>query len=185
MARKLDPTLLLEAWKQAVEVQKHFNDLSWRIRGFGITVLTFTFGATFLAYSAAGSVNLWTGARSPAAFIPVVGVVLWAAIAFTDALWYHRLLVGSVKEGLRLEKALQASGVDVRLTQAIGESSPIWHWIKRPGGKRGLRSNDKLMTFYAIGGLSLMGTAAALLLLIPPMPVDPVLPDIGTLSPRN
>jgi hypothetical protein len=180
MARKIDSALLVDAWKQTIEVQKHFNDLSWRIRGFGITVLTFTFGATFLAYSATGAVILFSGARSPAAFIPMVGLILWLAIAFTDALWYHRLLVGAVNEGVRLERALQALNVDVRLTQAIGESSPIWNWIPRGHGKKGLHSQDKLTVFYLLGAASLVVTAATLLFWIPPMPAElgPTLPQL-------
>ncbi|WP_344067846.1 hypothetical protein [Nostocoides vanveenii] len=39
----------IEMWKQSVEVQMHFNDIEWRIRGLALTVATFALGAAGVA----------------------------------------------------------------------------------------------------------------------------------------
>jgi hypothetical protein len=149
--------LLIEAWKKAIDVQQHFNDLSWRIRALWLTALTFTLGATFVAYKDAKVINMGLlGEESPSLVIPVLGLFLWAAFWFVDGVWYHRLLVGSVKEGTRLENALTAAGTHVALTKTIGENSPakvlfiIWH------------SRGKLNIFYILGGLPLLLTIGLL-----------------------
>ena len=32
----------IEMWKQATQVNQHFNEIEWRIRGLALTVATFT-----------------------------------------------------------------------------------------------------------------------------------------------
>lgn len=148
----------MDAWKKTIEVQQHFNDLSWRIRALWLTALTFALGATFLAYKDSKLVAMgFLGDKSPSLVIPVLGLFLWAAFWFVDAAWYHRLLVGSVKEGVRLEKVLTLGGTEVSLTSAIGDSSPVSTAFGI------MHSKHKLNTFYLLGGLPLFVTIAFLL----------------------
>ncbi|WP_416417556.1 hypothetical protein [Paenarthrobacter aromaticivorans] len=152
-----DKKLLVEAWKKTIEVQQHFNDLSWRIRALWLTALTFTLGATFLAYKDAKRINMgFLGDESPSLIIPILGLFLWVAFWFVDGVWYHRLLVGSVKEGARLEAALTEAGLHIELTGAIGKNSPINFLGKK------LHSSDRLNIFYGLGGLPLVLTVVLL-----------------------
>ena len=141
----------VDAWKKTIEVQQHFNDLSWRIRALWLTALTFALGATFIAFKDGKAVELiWLGQKSPALLVPVVGLLLWLAFWFVDRQWYHRLLVGAVREGMSLETKLKELGVDVALTKTIGDSSPWNTWLGT------LHSAHKLNLFYVLGGLPLV-----------------------------
>lgn len=153
-----DKALLVEVWKKTIEVQQHFNDLSWRIRALWLTALTFVLGATFLAYREADPISLGClGETSPAFVIPILGIFLWLAFWFVDALWYHRLLSGSVAEGLRIEKELEGLGFVIRLTQTIGDKSPVSTCFGV------MHSKDKLNAFYVLGGLPLILSAFVLI----------------------
>ncbi|MCP1415497.1 hypothetical protein [Paenarthrobacter sp. A20] len=149
----------VDAWKKTIEVQQHFNDLSWRIRALWLTALTFALGATFIAFKDGRSVELLgVGQKSPAVVVPILGLLLWLAFWFVDRQWYHRLLVGAVKEGLNLEKKLRDLGVDVALTKTIGDESPWNTWL----GK--MHSAHKLNFFYVLGGLPLVVSLLILML---------------------
>jgi hypothetical protein len=39
----------VEMWKQAIDLQKHFNDIEMRVRGLALTALTFALGGATLA----------------------------------------------------------------------------------------------------------------------------------------
>src|SRR3989442_1742018 len=111
--------LLVEAWKQTVAVQQHFNDIELRIRSFAISFLGVVLGAAAVAHQQAASSQL-------AAFLSLVGLIGWGGFYMMDGLWYHRLLYGSVKHGEVVEKALEAAGEPkaFQLTQTISQHSP-------------------------------------------------------------
>jgi FMN phosphatase YigB (HAD superfamily) len=163
----IDIAFHMDLWTKAVDVQQHFNDIGWRIRALGLTALTFTFGATGFAYVNSGPILIpnYSDNVSLATFVPIVGLVLWGSFWFMDAFWFHRLLVGAVSEGTRLERLLQSVNVRVDLGSNIGRASPI--------GK--LHSLGKLHLFYAVSALLLVLTCVALLLVgAPPLTTDPL-----------
>ena len=138
-----DPELdrLVEAWKMTVQVQQHFNDIELRIRALVITVLTAVVGAVAVAVQ--------QNRADLGAAIAFVGIIATVVFWFVDEIWYHRLLLGSVQNGLVLEGILPTG---FGLTKAIGDSSP-WTAPAILGGKT-LHSTDKLRVFYV--GLGLM-----------------------------
>jgi hypothetical protein len=141
--------LLVELWKQTVEVQKHFNDICWRIRGLALTALTFALGAAALAVHQPVTVHLlWTHLQL-SVIITVFGFVLWRAFYYVDRRWYHQLLKGSVGHGQDLEKAIQAYVPAAGLTLAISAASPYdgrsWRLKKTP-----IDSTKKLRRFYDV-----------------------------------
>lgn len=184
---KLDAHLKL--WDKAVDVQQHFNDIGWRIRALALTVLTFTFGATGFAYANTDPIDLWHLKVSPAAAVPLLGLAIWIAFWFTDAGWYHKLLVGAVKEGIAQENALDAFGIKASLGKKIGDESPIYfHWPRSPRAKRNgesrkpviwnskpfkLHSKHKLNAFY--GAIALLLVAATVVLIF--IPARATVPD--------
>lgn len=189
-SQELTSAELLEVWKKTVDVQQHFNDIEWRIRGLALTVMTFTLGAAGLA-AREGS-EFWH--LSLALLVLVVGSVLWLAFYVVDKVWYHPLLIGAVKHGTALETAL---GVErAGLTHAISKASPyrvprVVFWVSlarrrerakhvesevsegRPGPDRAalkayarglpseLHSDDKLRVFYGLGAAALLLAACA------------------------
>ena len=44
-SKETDKKLLLEAWKEVVNVQMHFNDMEMKIRSLAVTVITAISGA--------------------------------------------------------------------------------------------------------------------------------------------
>jgi hypothetical protein len=161
---KFDAALHLELWKQTVTVQQHFNDIGWRIRAIALTALTFTFGATGLTYANTAPVHAGEFTFSAAAVVPVFGIILWWAFWFMDAKWFHRLLIGSVIDGARLEGLLKEHGVHAGLGEAISASSAVKLWpYKEP-----VRSTKRLNLFYRVIGIVLALTTAAILVIGPP-----------------
>lgn len=143
--------LYLEAWKKVVEVQQHFNDISWRIRQLWLAALTFVLAATLIAFKDAEKVQLWYGAETPAVAVPVLGLILCLSFWFVDRQWYHRLLKGAVDQGSELEKRLAKHGLHVGLTDGISKQSPIkFRWLFKD-----MRSNQKVNVFYGFGAVLL------------------------------
>jgi hypothetical protein len=65
------------------------------------------------------------GAEIPyAAFLLVIALVVWMAFWFMDRHWYHRLLLGSVRHGLKVEKSLEPLIPEIALSESIKKESP-------------------------------------------------------------
>jgi hypothetical protein len=188
-----DAELHVELWKQSVTVQQHFNDIGWRIRAIALTALTFTFGATGLTYANTAPVHVGAWVFSAAVFVPFFGLILWWAFWFMDAKWFHRLLIGSVIDGARLEKLLREHGVEAGLGDAISASSAVKLWpYNEP-----VRSTDRLNLFYKVIAVILGLTALATLIIGPPpartfapadvtvnvTPAEPTMPPLATRTP--
>jgi FMN phosphatase YigB (HAD superfamily) len=182
----------LDLWKETIGVQMHFNDIGWRIRALGLTVLTFTLAAIGFVYINTGSANLFGVAVSPAIVVPFLGAVLWLAFWFTDRGWFHKLLIGSVLEGADLERLLTAHGIRSNLGGYISAQSPIkfnrWRshvdkLAKAPRVQRAFRgepmqwhSSLKLNMFYWIGFALLAAAALAIVLNGPHVQASPAAP---------
>lgn len=151
----------VEMWKKSVEVQQHFNDIEWRIRGLALTVATFALGAAGLAVkdrTAVGPVSL-------GAVIVLVGLVLWYAFYFVDRAWYHPLLKAAVAGGSAMEEEIQRSLPKAGLTQGITAGSPyepsrVVQVLSRTRGA--MHSEDKLVWFYKVGAAALLLVAIGL-----------------------
>ena len=122
--------ILIELWKQTLDMQKHFNDLSFKIRGFLMTIITGLLGASTFFDD-----NLSIGIiKSLIAFIILSGI----AILFID-LWYHIYLKAAVKQGMEIEKKFPKKFYEcINLTTEISKAS------KKIGG-----SIFRLILFYS------------------------------------
>lgn len=149
----------VEMWKQTVTVQQHFNDISWRIRGLALTVMTFALGTAAVTAKDNQEVGFFMWSVKFPTLVLVMGLVLWLAFYFVDKSWYHRLLIGSVKHGEALEKELRRVLPETGLTHQISASSPSalptylhdsWPY------KQTIRSTGKLRIFYWVGATVLI-----------------------------
>ena len=152
MKKPFNAELHVELWKHTVDVQQHFNDIGWRIRAIALTALTFTFAATGLTFANTARVPIGPFHVSPAVFVPLLGLLLWWAFWFMDAKWFHRLLIGSVRDGARLEQLLKDNGIEADLGSAINAESGV---KVVPWGKP-LRSKERLDVFYRTVGAALI-----------------------------
>lgn len=143
----------LEVWKVTIDVQKHFNDLSLRVRSIAITVLG--------AFLAAASVTFkdvmpeWRSGQPSwlTALILYAGLFCWLSFWLMDCLWYHRLLQGAVKHGRQIESELKSAIPGIELTTTIDDASPIF-W---------LRAMHRLTIFYAVIGALLIAAVGVVL----------------------
>ena len=141
----------IEMWKQTIDVQKHFNDIELRIRGLALTVLTFVLGGASVAVRNGTTVSLDGFRLQLGTLILVLGIFLWLTFYFVDQVWYHRLLVGAVLHGQKLEDELRAVLPAAGLTHQISESSPYLFKVsiaKHPLWQYELHSKQKLSFFY-------------------------------------
>lgn len=150
----------VDLWKQTVQVQQHFNDLEWRIRGLALTAATFALGAS--AVAAKDGTKFY--GISLGSSVLIAGLILWFGFYFVDRYWYHPLLIGSVKHGEKLEDELQTYLPKAGLTKEITAASHIkppkgLGRIARSTPDNTLRSEQKLRIFYWIGAITLILTA--------------------------
>jgi len=148
---------VVDIWKKAVDVQQHFNEIELKIRNYVITLVVAVLGAAGIAVrehlSPLASAILGFG---------VVGVLLFCMM---DVLWYHRLLIGAVRQAAFIERRFAKYLPEMSLTDAIGRASPfrLWKWR--------VHSSQKLWAFYLVMILALL-TGVILLprLCSPPSP---------------
>ncbi len=88
--------ITIEAWKQTIAVQLHFNDLELRIRAFGLTAI-----AAILGLAGLNAENANTNANT---LILAAALVIWLAFFLMELLWYHPLLKAAVEHGEAIEK---------------------------------------------------------------------------------
>lgn len=150
----------IEMWKQAVQVQQHFNDIEWRIRGLALTVATFALGAAGVAAKDGTRVGWF----SLGALVILIGLLLWYAFYFVDHVWYHPLLKAAVSQGTRIEneikKVLPQAGMTASIT--AGSVQPTGRLVGFLSRRKTMHSDDKLVWFYKIGAAALIIAAAAL-----------------------
>jgi hypothetical protein len=136
----------LEAWKVAVTVQQHFNDIEMKIRNYALTLLLAVFGAAGLAVREEAYISLLGLTVALGAVVLFAGLLVWMAFYFMDELWYHRLLLGAVKQAIELEKELQDDVPGIGLTNKIKDESALkWRWGDEDYE---LRSTGKIRVFY-------------------------------------
>lgn len=141
----------LEVWKVTIDVQKHFNDLSMRVRNIAITVLGAFLAAAGYVLKDGATVTLVDRSFSLTAWILVAASVCWFSFYLMDLHWYHRLLRGAVKHGIFVEQSLQSRIPEIGLTEAIDRASPIHR----------LRASQRLTIFYGLTGSLLVGGSLA------------------------
>jgi hypothetical protein len=117
--------LIIDIWKHSVSVQMHFNDMGMKIRNLYFTVLA----------AALGLIGVVQGKHIEIAYPPItvhlVFVVLLAVIPvsmlffFLDAHWYHRLLLGAVKQCAMIEERYKTVLPEIQLGAAISKESPV------------------------------------------------------------
>ena len=117
----------IEAWKKSIEVQQHFNEICMKIRNFYISFI-----AALLAF-----IGVIAGRSSDPFFelglykvhiaLPVISAIIIATYLFyfIDRHWYHRLLVGSVQNAIKIEERLKDEVYGIELSTTIGRNSPL------------------------------------------------------------
>ena len=161
--------LSVEAWKKTIDVQQHFNEICMKIRNVYATLLAGLFALIGILETRTEDVMMSAfGLEIHGILLILLGIFGMSMLFyFIDRHWYHRLLVGSVMNGLEVEKYLNETVVGFKLTSFIGENSALDISERTPGnwmlyflakilraeitlldGKYLLRSDAKITIFY-------------------------------------
>ncbi len=141
--------VIFEAWKQAIAVQMHFNEMVMKLRAIALTLVAALITTEGLAKDAGGAAL-------------AAALVVWLAFYLMDRFWYHCLLIGAVLYGRALEchadEILKLkfppntssrniySGSLLGLADYIGQANQEhWKW----------RVNRKIDTYYGLVALAL------------------------------
>lgn len=179
MPSKPETPSILELWKIGIETQKHFAELSLKMRQLGLTLAGATLALAIVLYRSDGTFSLAIPFTNWLA--PVSAILAFAASAILygakilDADMYHQMLRGAVKfnEILESERG-QELGIRVGLTETISaysrsKTSPTLQNKREDGkiwalGKSSLAGN-KITLFYRISIFSLIGSGIVLIII--------------------
>lgn len=110
----------IDIWKKTIDVQSHFNDLELRIRNFAITLLVALLTGAGLTLKDNISVVIFGYSLPVAVLLIFTALVAWVSFYLMDAFWYHRLLLGAVEHGKKIEQQLKELIPFIDLTTTIG-----------------------------------------------------------------
>jgi hypothetical protein len=144
---------VIEIWKATLETQQHFNNIEMTIRNYAVTVLVAVLGGAALALKEKIVVDIGPTHMSLSALVLVAGVIGWAGFYSMDRFWYHPLLIGSVRHGLRLEKRHGTRLPELALATTIRDEA----------AKQTIHTASRIDFFYLCGML-LQGIFAAAVL---------------------
>ena len=144
-------SLVVDVWKETVDVQQHFNDLELRIRNYALTVMAGMLGLAAYALKESLQIVVHGHRVSGAALLLSASAFLWLAFYFMDRFWYHKLLYGAVDHGRSIENRWKDALPELSLTDSIGRHSPI------KIGPFEMHTPRKIDLFYGVGVLFLFG----------------------------
>jgi hypothetical protein len=162
-----DPAMqvVVDVWKEIVEVQMHFNDMLMRTRNYALTLLLAILAGSGVALEKNEVIDLghWVGDISLASILLLLGVFGLLAFYALDRFYYHSLLVGAVYKATEIEDWLFSSMPAIDLGGIITQHSR-WqlgpYKIRRHElGPFKVYARHKLTVFYL--SLALMLTAMA------------------------
>jgi hypothetical protein len=165
-----------DAWKTAVDVQQHFNQLELQIRNFAVTLLAAVIGAMAFAFKEHYVIAFGAATFSVAVPILCAGIIGWLAFYFMDRFWYHRLLVAAVMHAVEIEKQSETSMPELGLSRAIGKGSAWKVWGFE------IHSSEKIDVFYATGLTVLIVITLAVMLATSAVPSTG---DSNAVSPQH
>ena len=144
---------LIKVWDRTIDVQKHFNELEFKIKQFAISLSSLILGGVF-ALVITGKIPTTKIFNEVEIHILSVGfyftAVIWFIFWLVDRHWYHNFLKGAVIEAVELEQIISGYIPISGLSTTIGKHSS--------GSKYMPNSNKRLFIFYWSIILSLVGT---------------------------
>ncbi len=145
---------VIDAWKKVVDVQQHFNDIELKIRNYALTVFTATVAAIGFLEKEKIEFQFWGWVVPASVLLSVVGLFVLTAFWYMDRYWYHKLLLGAVKQGAFIENRYSNMLPELGLTNAIGEASP--QKLRLIKLKIKIHSSNKYWIFYGLLFLPLL-----------------------------
>ncbi|SER16820.1 HAD family hydrolase [Neolewinella agarilytica] len=142
---------VITIWQKTIDVQQHFNDIELRIRNIALTTFTFIIGAIGFLIKEGFSVKISELEIPLSTGVAVTGLFIMFAFFYMDRAWYHKLLIGAVKQGIYIEDRWAHKLPEMRLTHAIGKESPHSFYKDKK-----IHSRNKYYVFYGLLFLTLI-----------------------------
>ncbi len=126
--------LVVDVWKYSVGVQMHFNDMGMKIRNLYFTILAAAMGLIGVVQGKHIEINYPIISVHLSFFVLVAIIPVSMLFYFLDAHWYHRLLIGAVKQCSAIENKYRDVLPEIQLGAAISKESPVkfdgqWRWL--------------------------------------------------------
>jgi len=133
---------VISIWSDTVKVQQHFNDIALRIRNLSLTAFTFIIAT--LGYIIKENIYFKFGFLEIKAItiISFIGSLIIWCFLFMDKNWYHRYLIGAVKQSTFLENKWNKILPEMGLSNSISKESSFKYW------GMDLNSNKRFSFFY-------------------------------------
>jgi len=163
-AAEKDPihlALVVDIWKYSVGVQMHFNDMGMKVRNLYFTIMAAAIGLIGVLQGKTIQIPTPPLSIHLPLFVLVAVIPISMLFYFLDAHWYHRLLLGAVKQCAAIEKRYGEVLPEIQLGIAISRESPvkfegIWRkifWFIRDSrfrdkSKSNIHSDAKLEVLY-------------------------------------
>jgi hypothetical protein len=148
---------IVEIWKKTVDVQQHFNDLALRIRNYALALFTAIIGGVALLEKDKIQISVFHLHLAASFLLSIIGIFVLAGFWYMDKYWYHKLLIGAVKQAAFIEKKHSNDLPELSLGLSISEASPhkfFWKWK--------IHSKQKFTIFYGLLALPLLLLAICL-----------------------
>jgi hypothetical protein len=117
--------IVVDVWKYVVSVQMHFNDMEMRIRNLYFTILAASLGLLGVVEGKRVEVNLLNLRISVALLVIAALIPVSMLFYFMDRHWYHRLLLGAVVQGNKIEQMYGDKLPEIQLGSEISKASPV------------------------------------------------------------
>jgi hypothetical protein len=153
--------IVVDIWKYSVGVQMHFNDMGMKIRNLYFTILAAAMGLIGVVQGKSVEMHYPAINIHLALFVLIAIIPISMLFYFLDAHWYHRLLIGAVKQCNWIETKYKDVLPEIQLGAAISKESPVkfdrhWRWLLwfvadmrfRNKTNLNLHSNAKIEVLY-------------------------------------
>lgn len=137
---------IVEAWKQTIATQMHFNEMGMKLRGLALTLLAAILTAESLV-------------KPPGGWLAICAALIsWVAFYLLDRWYYYYLLIGAVLHGEALELHAKELGFGLPgATDSRDAMLGLTHRISKLNqeGWKALGKN-KLDMYYAVIALAVL-----------------------------
>jgi hypothetical protein len=115
----------VQIWIKVVQTQEHFNEIGMKVRTMYATVMAGILSLYGIFVEHSSHIVFWT--VSIDAIIPICfAIILMSTLFyFVDRYWYHRLLMGAVKQGAYIENRWKEILPELGMGQKISDESSI------------------------------------------------------------
>lgn len=125
---------IIDIWKYTISVQMHFNDMEMKVRNLFFTIIAAMLGLIGVVQGRTVAVHIFGFELNISAIILILFSMMPISLLFyfIDRYWYHRLLVGAVKQCIEIENRYGAAMPDLLLGEKISKESPVSlpNWTK-------------------------------------------------------